>query len=317
MQQLISILIPVYNFDVIQLIDKLHYQAQSANITFEIIVIDDYSDKKFRNINQCIDKHSDTQYIQLTKNIGRAKIRNMLAEHAKYDYLLFMDCDSEIISDDYIIKYIEYCRGEVVVCGGRIYEKYAPVNCKYYLHWYYGVKRESIPVNKRSKNPNRSFMTNNFLISKSVFQKIKFDESLDKYGHEDTLFGYELKKLGFAITHIDNSVKHLDLEDNLGFLEKTKQGIANLNFIINTYKSKDDLFEDVKILYYYRKISKIRLTKLIGFIFKIFQNRIIKNLTGKNPKLIYLDFYKLGYFLKLASLRNNLIKPLINTDKIN
>lgn len=298
---MLSILIPVYNFDVIQLVDKLHYQAQSANIIFEIIVIDDYSDKKFRNVNQCIDKHSDTQYIQLTKNIGRAKIRNMLAERAKYDYLLFMDCDSEIISDDYIIKYIEYCIGEVVVCGGRIYEKYAPINCKYYLHWYYGVKRESIPVNKRSKNPNLSFMTNNFLISKLIFQKIKFNESLSKYGHEDTLFGYELKKQGFAITHIDNPVKHIDLEDNLGFLEKTKQGIANLNFILKTYLDKNDLFKDIKVLYYYRKISKIRLTKLIGFIFKIFQNRIIKNLISENPKLIYLDFYKLGYLCILNS----------------
>ena len=40
---MISILIPIYNFTVIDLVKSIHYQCINSNIIFEIIAIDDDS----------------------------------------------------------------------------------------------------------------------------------------------------------------------------------------------------------------------------------------------------------------------------------
>jgi cellulose synthase/poly-beta-1,6-N-acetylglucosamine synthase-like glycosyltransferase len=55
---------------------------------------------------------------ELDRNIGRARIRNRLADMAKYSTLLFMDCDSQVSDDQYINRYIPFFGKDVVVCGG-------------------------------------------------------------------------------------------------------------------------------------------------------------------------------------------------------
>ena len=44
------------------------------------------------------------------------------------------------------------------------------------------------------------------MISKTCFEQISFNEDLQGYGHEDTLFGYELDKKNIQIHHLDNPV---------------------------------------------------------------------------------------------------------------
>jgi hypothetical protein len=71
---MISICIPVYNFNITSLISELSNQIDLLNTECEIIVIDDCSDK-FKRINQiACAKHT---YIELSENIGRARIRNL------------------------------------------------------------------------------------------------------------------------------------------------------------------------------------------------------------------------------------------------
>lgn len=134
-------------------------------------------------------------YIELEKNIGRAAIRNRFLNYAKYDNLIFLDCDSVIYSNDFLFKYINaiYENPNQLICGGRKYSELPPKRDKK-LRWIYGIKRESKTSEARSKKPHKSFMTNNFIISKKILGTIQFDERLVEYGHEDTLFGFELKK---------------------------------------------------------------------------------------------------------------------------
>ena len=88
---MISICIPVYNFNITSLVNELSNQVNSLNIPCEIIVIDDCSEN-FKRINKIeCEKHT---YIELSENIGRARIRNLFLKYAKYEYLLFLDCDS-------------------------------------------------------------------------------------------------------------------------------------------------------------------------------------------------------------------------------
>jgi len=290
---MISICIPVYNYNITALINELSKQINSLNIQCEIIVIDDGSDRN-KQINKTVCK--EHTYIELPKNIGRAKIRNLFLKYAKYEYLLFLDCDSLIKSPSFLSNYLEIIKEKPkIVCGGRVYETDRPGRDKR-LRWKYGILRESQPCAERRKYPNRSFMTNNFLISKNVFEKIKFDERIVKYGHEDTLFGFALKKNNIKIHHIDNPVINGDIELNNVYLDKTKEGIINLIEILNFTKYDKDLINDIKILRFYRKIKKME--KIVYLSFIISKPLIVFLLTRGYISLMLFDYYKLGILIE-------------------
>src|ERR1035437_10178864 len=97
---MLSICIPVYNYDVTMLVQILYQQAGELQIVFEIICIDDCSKEEYRKVNEQVITYA--KYVQLHQNIGRAKIRNLFLEYVHFKYLLFLDCDSEIISDDFV-----------------------------------------------------------------------------------------------------------------------------------------------------------------------------------------------------------------------
>ena len=296
---MLSILIPIYNFDVRNFVKELHSQAENESIIFEIILADDASDTNYRELNKELQSLSNTEYIQLNSNIGRSAIRNFLFEKSNCEYLLFADCDSKISNKDFIKKYIEHCKGKVVICGGRTYEEKKPFCSKEFLRWYYGKKRESKTADERNKFPNRSFMTNNYVISKSIHNAVKFDEKISQYGHEDTLFGIELKRKGINIKHINNSLIHIGLEKNTDFISKTKKGIDNLSYLINNY-NYTELYEDIKLLRTYKK--SLSLSFFIILFFNIIKKIIELNLKSRYPLIKLFDFYKLGY---LHTIRKN------------
>ncbi len=146
----------------------MHNQASAASVPVEIIVLDDCSSELLRDQNKDVNKLPDVKFIELEQNVGRSSIRNKLASLASFPTLLFMDCDSKVPDQDYIKNYLPYCGKDTVVCGGRIYKPVPPEEPEMMLRWLYGITREQIPAAMRNKDPYHSFMTNNFLISRSV-----------------------------------------------------------------------------------------------------------------------------------------------------
>lgn len=296
---MLSILIPVYNYDVRELVENLHQQAMDTRVDFEIVVIDDASDDEFRKINTEIQSLRYINYLEEKINLGRSKIRNKLARLAKYDNLLYLDCDSGIILKNFISTYLNALGKSKVIYGGRLYSDNADISVHYKLHWLYGIKREQSPARERSIEPNRSFQTNNFLINRELLLDICFNEKITGYGHEDTLFGYELKKRQITIEHIDNPVVHLGLESNEEFLRKTREGIKNLKRIMRINGNEKKLVNDITILSYYKKVEKIGLDRTIEFFYKRYEHILRKNLLGRNPNLLVFDLYKLGYLCSI------------------
>ena len=90
----LSILIPTYNWDCELLVKSLQSQCALLEIEYEIIVADDNShDIDKRNAcKKALENIPNCQFIQLEQNIGRAAIRNMLADISRYEKLLFLDC---------------------------------------------------------------------------------------------------------------------------------------------------------------------------------------------------------------------------------
>lgn len=289
---MISILIPVYEENCISLVNDLREQAKVQSEAFEILVFDDGSPTK-REDNRMLASMTGVVYRELPSNIGRSAIRNLLADAAKGDKLLFLDCDSGIVREDFLKKYSEKILTADVVCGGRIYLPKDRTEPKYMLNWKCGVERESF----KNRLGDNVFLSNNFMIRKEVFQSVRFDEAIRDYGHEDTLFGFQLKRKGFRIVDTDNPVVHLQLSDFDGFMKKTVQGVQNLKTLCQTSDCKQE-FAHLPLVKAYNALRKYRMVKLFGCLFSLFKSTVLRNLASGNPSMRFFDLYKLSVFCK-------------------
>jgi glycosyltransferase involved in cell wall biosynthesis len=297
---MLSILLPTYNYNITKLAADLHQQAVEQQVDFEIIVMEDGS-TLFKDENKTVSNLEFCQYIVLPKNIGRSAIRNKLADTAKYNHLLFLDCDSELSSNHFIQKYLAFCNEECVVMGGRIYDE-AETDPTRSLILTYGRKRERYNRPGMDENVHKMFMTPNFLISKSNFNKVRFDETIIGYGHEDTIFGIELQQLDIDFTMIDNPVIHKGLEDNDTYIKKTEYALENL-YRIYTSGKYPTLATKSKVLSIFIKTRKYRLHSLIRLFYWLTKPFLTKNLKGLHPNLTLFDLYKLGHLCSITDMK--------------
>ena len=287
---MLSILIPTYNYDCSELIKELHQQADSSGITYEIIIADDASTLFLDQIRK-LQELSHCRVIELSANVGRSRIRNLLADAATYPYLLFMDCDAQVDSPLFIQNYLPYCAPNCVVVGGTAYDENEQ-NLNYSLRLKYGREREA---NQTFQN---YFTTFNFMIDKLLFQSIRFNESLVDYGHEDSLFGVEIAHKG-TIQNINNSLIHKGLDSNEQFLNKTQTAVQNLLHIYNK-DNHTKLIEASKLLRTYIQLKQIHFMPFVAFCFKLSKPLLTKNLIGKNPSLFLFDLYKIGHLCAIS-----------------
>ncbi|MCD4834627.1 MAG: glycosyltransferase [Bacteroidales bacterium] len=296
---MISILIPVFNNNITDLVHDLYKQIEVIPIRTEIIIVDDASEGDDLE-NSKLSELKNVKYERLIKNIGRSKIRNYLASLANFDYLLFIDCDAKVINNKFIKNYADCIKkNREVVCGGLVYENKKPQNHKLYFRWYYGINREYRTIDKRIKEPFKSFSSFNFLIKKNVFQQIRFDEEILNYGHEDTLLGLELQKQITEIYHIDNPLLHDGLEDAGQFISKTNQSVKNLKYLVKNYPKLQSLTDTIKLIKYVQFIKRIKLAWLFRLFYSLANKVFIKNLLSKHPSLYIFDFYKICYYFSL------------------
>lgn len=293
---MISVCIPVYNFDVTDLVNALLLQLEG---TSEIILVDDASTEKFQQINRTL-ASSKVKLIELEKNVGRAKIRNLFLEYAHNPYLIFLDCDAKIISTNYLLNYRTLLNKNIqVICGGSIYSEKLP-SSQQVLRWKYGRLRESKPAKVRSLSSYSSFMTSNFMIKKTLFEEIQFDERIVLYGHEDTLFGIDLEENNISIKHIDNPVQNDDVDSNDVFIKKTELALMSLTQIHSFYSGKERLEKHISLIRVASKIRRMKVDWLFSFFFFLFGGALKKHLLhSKNPSLNIFNLYKLGYYLSL------------------
>jgi glycosyltransferase involved in cell wall biosynthesis len=293
----LSLLIPVFDYDIVALVHSMKGAMDKIPEFCEILIGDDGSSpeygKKYKSL-----ENEKVRVISSEKNIGRAAIRNRLALEAKGDFLLFIDADTMLpgTADAYIIKWMPMMKTARVSSGGILYYDSPPPDPDKLLRWSYGKKREQMKASVRNKHPHAGFSTFNVLIEKSVFSKIRFNEELKQYGHEDTLMGYQLKKAGIDIIHIDNGLIHEGLESNKIFLTKTKLGIENLSKLYDSVTDKPAFSETVLLLRTYNRLKFLRLTRIFAGIFIRYRERMEIKLDSNNISLMLFGLYKISMF---------------------
>ncbi|MDD2799097.1 MAG: glycosyltransferase [Bacteroidales bacterium] len=285
---MISILIPVYNRDARTLVRELVNQAEQLGIDFEIICLDNHS-IFFRDKNIQLKSMLNCTYEVLPENIGQAAIRNKLAESANYEYLLFIDSDLKIDYHNYLRNYVREIPSSDLVCGGIHYLPWPPTP-EYLLHWLYGIRRE---IKKSMKKSH--FLTCNFMIRRSLFNEIRFNEDVNEYGHENTLFGIELNKLKINRNHVFSPVAHNQLDSNESYIEKIRLSASEVSRYLRNNRVS---FADARGYKYIRSfifLRKLKLAKPFAKFFNLLISSIEFNLRGEHPLLFLLDIYKVGF----------------------
>jgi len=290
----LSICIPVYNFDVRELVHDLSRQISENGISAEIILIDDASSQEFKNLNKQITDLTEN-FVFLEKNVGRSLIRNLFLYYAKGDYLLFLDCDGKIISPQFLKNYVDFIKRNPktrVIYGGRQVSSEPPESSKY-LRWKFAFERENLPVEKRRELPYLSFQTNNFVVRKSILEKTNFNPEFQKYGYEDLLFAMDLKAAGIHIDHIENPIFNNDIEDNEVYIQKVEESVESLSKMMKNKKIHHKISE-VKLVKAYEMFTNTSTKFWFMKLFSLRREKTLQKLRKGNVSLRYLDFYKLG-----------------------
>jgi glycosyltransferase involved in cell wall biosynthesis len=292
---LLSILIPTYDYEVLGLATEVHRQCVAAGIAFEVLVLDDASTNP-KSGNARINELENARFEVLAQNVGRSKIRNLLASKAKFDWLLFLDSDTFPTHENFISNYVsEIGKGQKALNGGIRYSDEKPARDRI-LRWTYGRRREALRVSERQKNPYLSFLSLNFAIPKTLFDQVKFDETLPNLRHEDTVFSHRMKRLGIPVTHIENPVLHLGLDEFDIMLKKEHEALFALKNLVSENKIDADY---VKMARYYRFLKKTHLDFFVRNFFRLTRKSLLSDISKPNPSLFWYDVYRLGYICSI------------------
>lgn len=296
---MLSILIPAYNVDLRHLVRDLLRQCRQLGLVFEVLVEDDASDAAYHRFYEDVAHEPEVTLLTNMENQGRSKVRNHLADTARYPYLLFMDCDANVKKPDYISHYLQCIRSRsaeskpFVVSGGLAYREQMPEE-DHRLRWKYGVRREVRTAARRNLKPYAAFTPFNILTTKNLFQICRFDESISTYGFEDTLFGIQLQMANVPVEHVDNELYHDGIDANYVFLLKVKTSVENLVRLHRDRKLPDSFLQNSRLMRMYSKCEHYHLTlpvhKTLNALEKVLQHFVLKK-----SSLLALDLMKMKF----------------------
>lgn len=156
-----SIIIPTYNRQY-QLLDALNSLDSQSDKSFQVIIVDDYSDSVV-SVNSSNYSY-DVSVFRLDKNLGAAGARNYGVSKAKYEWIIFLD-DDDIMHPNKI----QYLKDEIKKFNFDLYSHGIKVivpslNIKYMSSF------------DTPSNPSKTILVRNFiggasrvLIKKNVF----------------------------------------------------------------------------------------------------------------------------------------------------
>ena len=292
---ILSILIPVYNYNCVALVKALQQQAENCNIDYEILVADDGSDNAdILSQNREINSIPYSVYHEMGQNHGRSWIRNWLVGQSQGENLLFIDSDAEICNERFIGNYLRHIEKGAVICGGILHPEENPSPSRRLRYRYEKAMEPCFTAERRNQHPYANLRTFNFMMPREVALSHPFDETITLYGYEDTLLGSMFENEGIKVIHIDNPLINADIEESHRFLKKTEESMHSL------YQLKDKMQHHSRLLASYERIRRYRLDALLRIIFPMIRPILTWHLTGEHSSVIALQFYKLAYYCSLC-----------------
>ena len=287
----ISVLIPTYNHVCVPLVERLSALLLAEGIRHEIIVAEDGStDSEVIARNASVATLPHSRHIIREENVGRAAIRNFLVQQASLDYVLFIDSDMTVVSDEFIRRYLD-CPCETVIDGGVAIGGDSTVLKGNLRYLYEKAEEDKHHATQRQQNPYQHLHTANLLVRRDIMLQHPFDERFRHYGYEDVLLGKTFRQHHIVIRHIDNPLGFNTFESNPAFVNKTEEGLRTLGMF------REDLRGYSRLLTFVSGIHIPAILSLIRLWHRVFGSLERRNLCGRHPSLTLFKLYRLGYFI--------------------
>lgn len=302
----VSLLIPTYNYACAHLVCELQKQCEEVQATvegfdYEIIVAEDGStdDESIRK-NSVTELLPHCRYELRDNNVGRAAIRNWLVSEASYEWVVIIDSDAEVMSDDFVQKYITMAastpRPDVIVGGIATPDHKVKGHELRYKYEHAAEKHRTLTA--RRARPELYFSTFNFMARRSILADIPFDERCKEYGYEDALLGIELAEKGCRIEHIDNPLLHNGINSNASFLANTEAALRTLRHLGPPMTSTARVAQ-LSAAFTKTALRRSTMKPLLLLIYNMSRPLLRLNLLSSHPSLHLFAFYKLGYYTTL------------------
>lgn len=203
---IVSIVIPVFRDGerAASAVARLLSQATPNGTELEIIIVDDGSnDGTAEQLAHCTDRR--VRLYPLTQNQGRSTARNLGAQQAQGEVVVFMDCDCLPDGDGFLAAHLDTLRqshiastGPVTGIGGGFWERYQH-------------DASSRRERQHALGGAYSGSSQNLAVLKSVFELTGgFDVQYRHYGFEDRDLLLRLSRFGSVAWAHDAGVRHMD-----------------------------------------------------------------------------------------------------------
>lgn len=228
---LVSVLVPFYRFDCSALVARLGELAGPERLAFELVLADDGSPQpEFADAVWATLQASPVPatLLRFHRNLGRAVIRNRLAQAARGSFVLYLDADMMPDEADYLQRYVDLARRGAadIIYGGRSAKFCDRENPVVQLHRRFTELREAVPAEVRAQAPAYHFYSCNFLARREVLNAIPLDEKFVGWGWEDCEWAARASER-YTLLHIDNPASHLGLLAPAQILAKYDESVGN------------------------------------------------------------------------------------------
>jgi len=273
MKNFISLYVPAFNAE--KTIEKCIKSILSQTLKpKEIIVINDCSTDNTLNI---LKKFNKIKIVNNKKNLGLAKSRNIAIELSKYNFLASIDSDVVCKKNWLETLFNTMLKKKIDLIGGKLIDKYVeePANHwrSYYLRQNWG--------NKEINNPQFVFGAN-FLLNKKKIKSlnIKYNEIFRTNG-EDVNFSKILKSKNCSLYYQPKALCYHYQFDDVTSLSKRYWRYSYYGAGL-------------------KKLTLIRLIKLILRQIKVFFYWMYRDLIKKNYHFLYINLVMSFYFIILC-----------------
>ncbi len=207
----LSIIIPNYNGEELlpKFMPSLFRALENHSGKYEIIIVDDQSKDKSREVMQAIAaNHAAVKIIFNPKNLGFSGTCNVGIRTAQYEILFFFNNDVEIKEDyfQYYSSYFDKAATFAVTTCGYYYDSHKPLDGIKKAYWRRGLPRVNNNIfnpqieQSQVKPPYLSFSVQGayfFADAVKVQQLEGFDEIISPYIWEETDLSYRASKRGW------------------------------------------------------------------------------------------------------------------------
>lgn len=244
-----SIVIPTYNREkfILNTLDTVFSQKYT---NYEVIVVDNCSTDNTLEVLKPLIDEGKIRFIQHDKNYERAKSRNTGMQHAKGEYLTFLDSDDFMYPDNLQDAYDYSVKNSDKKAFHNLYELVDEHKKLLY-------KYDFAPLN----NPKKQISQGNFLscigvfIHREVYQNVAWDEHEQLTGSED--YDFWLRVIAYTsdlgrINKINSGIlEHSErtVNTNLQQIDKAKQRFQYFRNKIDTdeaYQSYGSYKKNIK-----------------------------------------------------------------------